>query len=226
MYIAQNASRIARALFEIVMRRMWAQTTNSCLNMSKCIDRRMWPFNSPLRQLVPNFIARSIVDKIEGRQMEFNILCDMKAEELGAMFSCDGLKLLNALQMIPVLSIDSYQIKPITRTVLEVSTVLLPSFTWNDRLLGSSGSQRFWLFFENLQDNTILYSQQLLVTKKMTDLKIIIPVEFKVLVTEDKFRNQFQLRVASDSFVVDDSIVAMSLHNSILPIATCAHTGQ
>ncbi len=48
-YVAQNAPRVARALFEIVLRRGWASATNSCLAMAKCIQRRLWPFNSPLR---------------------------------------------------------------------------------------------------------------------------------------------------------------------------------
>ncbi|CAK5114420.1 unnamed protein product [Meloidogyne enterolobii] len=50
-YISQNAGRIARAIFEIALRRGWAQTTEACLTMAKCIEQRLWPFNSPLRFL-------------------------------------------------------------------------------------------------------------------------------------------------------------------------------
>jgi activating signal cointegrator complex subunit 3 len=49
MYISQNASRIARALFEISLRKEWAHTAVQCLNFSKYIQRRLWAYNSPLR---------------------------------------------------------------------------------------------------------------------------------------------------------------------------------
>lgn len=48
-YVAQNASRIARALFEIALRKEWAHTAVQCLNFSKFIQRRLWNYNSPLR---------------------------------------------------------------------------------------------------------------------------------------------------------------------------------
>ncbi|CAK5119412.1 unnamed protein product [Meloidogyne enterolobii] len=54
-YISQNAGRIARAIFEIALRRGWAQTTEACLTMAKCIEQRLWPFNSPLRFFIWGF---------------------------------------------------------------------------------------------------------------------------------------------------------------------------
>lgn len=48
-YISQNASRIARALFEISLRKEWAHSTVQCLNFSKFIQRQLWSYNNPLR---------------------------------------------------------------------------------------------------------------------------------------------------------------------------------
>jgi Sec63 Brl domain len=49
-YIAQNAARVARALFEITLRKGWSSVARSLLQLSKAIDRRAWWFQSPLRQ--------------------------------------------------------------------------------------------------------------------------------------------------------------------------------
>jgi activating signal cointegrator complex subunit 3 len=48
-YVSENASRIARALFEITLRKEWANTAIQCLSISKYIQRRVWNFNSPLK---------------------------------------------------------------------------------------------------------------------------------------------------------------------------------
>ncbi|KAI1690567.1 sec63 brl domain-containing protein [Ditylenchus destructor] len=157
LFVAQNASRIARALFEIVLRRGWAQTTSACLQMSKCINNRLWPFNSPLR------------------------------------------------------------------AIIQVEAILTPAFTWNDKLLGS-GAHRFWVFFENLDDNIILHYDQFILTKKKVIAREPQHIVFPVPVDETQIRHHYQLRIASDTFVVDDTKVSLSLRNCILPSALSAHT--
>ncbi|KAE9553444.1 hypothetical protein FO519_003357 [Halicephalobus sp. NKZ332] len=64
LYIAQNASRIARSYFEIVLRKGWASTTHTCLLMSKCIQSRMWNYQSPLRQL-KNYLKDITIKEIK-----------------------------------------------------------------------------------------------------------------------------------------------------------------
>ncbi|KAK6009993.1 Sec63 domain protein, partial [Ostertagia ostertagi] len=48
LYVQQNAGRLCRAIFEIVLRRGWAQAANAFLTMSKCIEKRVWPNQSSL----------------------------------------------------------------------------------------------------------------------------------------------------------------------------------
>jgi activating signal cointegrator complex subunit 3 len=50
-YVAQNAARILRGLFEITLRRNWASLTQKLLTLCKMLDRRMWDFQTPLRQV-------------------------------------------------------------------------------------------------------------------------------------------------------------------------------
>uniref|UniRef100_A0A914PSC3 SEC63 domain-containing protein n=1 Tax=Panagrolaimus davidi TaxID=227884 RepID=A0A914PSC3_9BILA len=56
LYIAQNASRIARAYFEIVLRKGWSSTTHTCLLLSKCIERKMWDYQTPVCHFYQSFV--------------------------------------------------------------------------------------------------------------------------------------------------------------------------
>lgn len=44
------AGRLMRCLFEVCMRRGWAGLTDKALMLSKCVMRRMWGSQTPLRQ--------------------------------------------------------------------------------------------------------------------------------------------------------------------------------
>lgn len=50
MYAAQNAPRIARAVFEIALRRKWAGLAESALTLCVELERRLWAHEHPLRQ--------------------------------------------------------------------------------------------------------------------------------------------------------------------------------
>ena len=49
-YVVTNASRIARALFEIVLRQNSPLLAGRVLKFAKTIERQMWDFESPLKQ--------------------------------------------------------------------------------------------------------------------------------------------------------------------------------
>ena len=44
------AGRLMRCLFEVCMRRGWAALTDKALMLSKCVMRRQWGSQTPLRQ--------------------------------------------------------------------------------------------------------------------------------------------------------------------------------
>lgn len=41
-YVAQNAGRVSRAIFEIALRKGWCGLASTMLEISKAIDRRVW----------------------------------------------------------------------------------------------------------------------------------------------------------------------------------------
>lgn len=221
-YVSQNASRIARALFEIVLRRGWAQATSACLQMSKSIQHKVWIFNSPLRQIMDiGLLKEATVSKIERRQMSIDTLWDMNVKELESTFSCDGKKLFDAVHMIPIVGVDA-SIKPITRTIVQIDAFFSPNFTWNDKI--SKTLHRFWIFIEDLKQNTILHYEQLIFEKKQVIRNEKQKFVFVIPINENQITNQYQIRITHDSFIVEDTILPLSLHNCILPSVIQKHT--
>lgn len=61
--MAQNAARLLRGLFEIVLRKNWPSMTYRLLGLCKQLDKRTWGFESPLRQF-------NMIDDVLLRKME------------------------------------------------------------------------------------------------------------------------------------------------------------
>uniref|UniRef100_A0A7E4USK6 MIF4G domain-containing protein n=1 Tax=Panagrellus redivivus TaxID=6233 RepID=A0A7E4USK6_PANRE len=221
LYIAQNASRIARAFFEIVLRRGWASTTHTCLLLSKCIQQRLWSYQTPLRQLGDHLKA-STVNKIEGNRLSFGQLFDLSASELGSLFSCDGHRVYAALRLIPFMDADA-TIKPVTGSIVQIESTVTPAFTWNDSFHGQ-GSARFWVFIEDLDDNILLHYEPLTVPKKKVIKCESQRLVFTIPVRDAQMRHQFQLRIASDSWVSEDTMVPISLQHYAMPEEIRPHT--
>lgn len=55
-YVAQNTGRVLLALFELSLDRGFATSAASFLQLAKAVDKRIWPFEHPLRQY-PTFTA-------------------------------------------------------------------------------------------------------------------------------------------------------------------------
>lgn len=49
IYVTQSAGRIMRGIYEICLKRGWANVTEECLKICKMIDKRMWGCMTVLR---------------------------------------------------------------------------------------------------------------------------------------------------------------------------------
>lgn len=91
-------------------------------------------------------------------------------------------------------------------------------------MLGQNGSERFWIMVEDVEDNYILHHEQLVYPRKKvkahesTSLTITIPIE------DRQVSHNFQLRIISDTWVVEDSVISLSLNNYTLPDQVKSHT--
>ena len=84
VYVTQSAGRLLRAIFEIALRRGWAQLSERVLNLCKMVDRRMWMSMTPLRQFKK--LPEAVVQKIEKREdFVWERLYDLNHTELGEL---------------------------------------------------------------------------------------------------------------------------------------------
>lgn len=136
-YVAQNAARIVRALFEIALRKRWPAMTYKLLNLSKVIDKRLWGWASPLRQF--SVLPPHILTRLEEKNLTVDKLKDMRKDEIGHMLHHVniGLKVKQCVHQIPSVTMEA-SIQPITRTVLRVTLSICADFTWNDQVEGEN----------------------------------------------------------------------------------------
>ena len=119
-YVAQNAARITRALFEITLKRGWSSMATLFLSLSKSIDRRMRPDQTPLRQF--DELPYDVIRRLEEVDANVNRLIDMNSKEIGQLCHNQklGAKVLSLVETLPHLEIEA-TIQPITRGILSRS---------------------------------------------------------------------------------------------------------
>uniref|UniRef100_A0A915PDR7 Activating signal cointegrator 1 complex subunit 3 n=1 Tax=Setaria digitata TaxID=48799 RepID=A0A915PDR7_9BILA len=222
MFVQQNCGRLCRAMFEITLRRGWAQAANGTLVMAKCFDKQVWPFQTPLRQL-NEFIRVDWVSKIERKKLSHYQLYEMSAKELGAILSCDGQRMYEAVRMLPAMYLEA-SIKPVTNTIVQVTVILTPDFIWHEHFLGSTGVQTFWVFVEDINENLIIHHDQVVVNRKKVRNRESQNLIFTIPIRDQQLTHNYQVRVASDRYVIDDSVVPISMHNCVLPSSHRPHT--
>lgn len=148
MYAAQNGGRIARALLEIGISKKWANVTTVIMGISKAIEKRLWSFDHPLKQLdLKNDIYYGLTTWAD--EWHPSELATLDAKELGKLVHLNerqGQALLNAAKQFPTLKID-FVLRPLGSDVLKITVNLKPVFTWNPKVHGSS--EPFWLWVED-----------------------------------------------------------------------------
>ena len=82
-YVAQNSSRILRALFELCLRRS-QPIAMQFLELCKCVEKRQWPFETPLRQFEGK-IKPELIMKVESNKVDLNKIRDLSSNELGGV---------------------------------------------------------------------------------------------------------------------------------------------
>jgi len=66
VYVTQSAGRILRALFEMAMKKGWAQLSQTLLTVCKMVEKRMWNCMTPLRQFPK--LTEAVARKIEKKE--------------------------------------------------------------------------------------------------------------------------------------------------------------
>lgn len=73
--------RIARALFEIVLRRNNPLMAGRLLNVAIMLELRLWDFQNPLNQF--SCIPHEVLSKIENRKLTIDKIRELEVKEIG-----------------------------------------------------------------------------------------------------------------------------------------------
>ena len=217
-YVAQNAARITRALFEITLKRGWSSMATLFLSLSKSIDRRMRPDQTPLRQF--DELPYDVIRRLEEVDANVNRLIDMNSKEIGQLCHNQklGAKVLSLVETLPHLEIEA-TIQPITRGILKVNLTLTAGFRWSERYHGQT--EPFWIWVEDGENEFIYHFEYFLLQRKQCKhshrMEFIIPMR-------EPLPPQYYIKAVSDRWVGCESAIAVSFQHLILPEHHLPHT--
>uniref|UniRef100_A0A8D3C335 Activating signal cointegrator 1 complex subunit 3 n=1 Tax=Scophthalmus maximus TaxID=52904 RepID=A0A8D3C335_SCOMX len=215
-YVAQNAARIVRALFEIALRKRWPAMTYRLLTLCKVIDKRLWGFAHPLRQF--HNLSHVVLNRLEEKKLTVDKLKEMRKDEIGHMLHHVniGLTVKQCVHQIPSITMEA-SIQPITRTVLRIRLLVTPDFRWNDQVHGSVG-EPWWLWVEDPSNDHIYHSEYFLLQKKQPQhIVFTIPI-FEPL------PSQYYIKAVSDRWLGAEAVCIINFQNLILPERHPPHT--
>ncbi|KAM8869339.1 activating signal cointegrator 1 complex subunit 3 isoform 2-T4 [Spinachia spinachia] len=220
-YVAQNAARIVRALFEIALRKRWPAMTYRLLTLCKVIDKRLWGFAHPLRQF--SNLSHVILNRLEEKKLSVDKLKEMKKDEIGHMLHHVniGLTVKQCVHQIPSITMEA-NVQPITRTVLRVRLIVTPDFRWNDQVHGSVG-EPWWLWVEDPINDHIYHSEHFLLQKKQVVAGEPQHIVFTIPIFEP-LPSQYYIKVVSDRWLGAEAVCIINFQNLILPERHPPHT--
>ncbi|KAF7411272.1 hypothetical protein HZH66_000168 [Vespula vulgaris] len=220
-YITQNAVRICRALFEIMLRQNNAIMAGRLLEMAKMLELQQWDYMSPLRQF--SCISAEIIKKIEERDITINKLMDMDVKEIGIILNNQKVAVLvkKCCSEFPALKMESV-LQPITRTILRIRLQITPQFRWNDAVHGKI-SEAFWIWIEDPDNNMIYHHEYFILTKKMVCKNLEQEIVMTIPLSEP-LPNQYLVKATSDHWLGCENMLSLTFRDLILPDIHPPHT--
>ena len=220
-YVTQNASRICRAIFEIVLRKNLPLLAGRMLRFSKVIERQMWDFEHPLRQ--HPWLKPDLVSKLENRNFTLDKLRDLDPKEIGHLIHHvnAGHNIKRAAEEIPLVEVEA-NIQPITRTVLRVRLSISPNFRWNDKVHGKA-HEPFWIWVEDPENDHMYHNEYFQLTRKQVMARESQELVFTIPIFEP-LPAQYLVRAISDRWIGSESCCAISFKHLILPERHPPHT--
>ncbi|KAI3882646.1 hypothetical protein MKX03_000086 [Papaver bracteatum] len=211
VFITQSAGRLMRALFEIVLKREWAQVAEKALNLCKMVGKQMWSVQMPLRQF--HGIPKELLIKLEKKQLDWDMYYDLSSSEIGELVRQMrvGRMLYKYIHQLPHVNLAAH-VQPISRTVLRVELTITPDFMWEDSVHGFV--EPFWVIVEDNDGEFILHHEYFMLKKQHFDedhtLNFTVPIY-------EPLPPQYFIRVVSDKWLNSQSVLPVSFRHLILP---------
>ena len=218
-YVAQNAARICRALFMIVLNRRWGHQCLVLLSLCKSIEKQVWPFQHPFHQFdLPLPILKNLDEKANISSIES--LRDMEPAEIGQLVHNQkmGNTISKLLDNFPTLTVEA-EIAPLNRDVLRIHLYLTADFRWNDKHHGTSES--YWIWVENSETSEIYHHEYFILSRKKLyddhELNFTIPLS-------DPLPTQIYVRAVSDRWLGAETVTPVSFQHLIRPDTESLYT--
>ena len=219
-YVAQNAGRIIRALFEIALSNKWAKVSHVLAGLSKVIEKRMWSnLVHPLKQfnLQPQLL-HNLSQWADDWMVED--LAVMDAEELGKLVHMNekhGSALKTAAQQFPTVRI-TWSLRPLGHDILKIPVQVERLFTWNPKVHGTI--EPFWLWIEDAEGLEIAQIFNL----SFRPATETVEVEFVLSLPDGRSPPNMVIRWISDTWVGAESEVVVPFESLLMPEYTRNHT--
>ncbi|ETN47213.1 uncharacterized protein HMPREF1541_01404 [Cyphellophora europaea CBS 101466] len=221
VYVTQSAGRILRAIFEICLRKGWAQVARTSLDLCKMAEKRMWPTMTPLRQF-PS-CPRDYMQKAERIDVPWSSYFDLDPPRMGELLGIPkaGRVVCDLVSKFPRLEVQA-QVQPMTRSMLRVELTITPNFVWDESLHGKA--EAFWILVEDCDGEEILFHDQFILRQDFAEGEMTEHlVDFTVPITEPMPPNYF-ISLVSDRWMHAETKVPVSFQKLILPERFPAHT--
>lgn len=218
-YVAQNATRICRALFMIALNRKWGYQCLVLLSLCKSIEKQVWSFQHPFHQFE---LPRPILDHLDSKDSVSSIesLRDMDSAEIGQLVHNRGMgsTLSKLLNNFPTVTVEA-EIAPLNRDVLRIHLHITADFSWNDKHNGTSES--YWIWVENSETSEIYHHEFFILTRKRLyddhELHFTIPLT-------DPLPAQIYVRAISDRWLGAETVTPVSFQHLIRPDTESVYT--
>ncbi len=213
----QNGSRIMRALLEVALSKKWAHVSAVLMSLSKAVERRIWPFENPMKQFQ---LHLEVLHNLQrwADDLAPTELASKTAAELGHFIHMNerhGAALLNAAKQFPSAKI-AHVLRPLTPDLLKILIQITPAFDWNSKVHGFS--EPFWIWVEDHTGALILQYSHLQFRQDDTSLS----VDF-VLGIKDQVPPSVTLRFLSDTWIGAEEEIYISLEDLIMPSTASTH---
>ncbi|KAG6817216.1 hypothetical protein H0H87_011574 [Tephrocybe sp. NHM501043] len=218
-YAMQNGGRIVRALLEIAVSRKWATVSAVLMGISKAIEKRLWPFDQPLKQFD---LRADIFYGLEQWADEWSVaqLASLSAADLGKLVHLNelhGQALLNAAKQFPAVSI-TYDLRPLGSDVLKICTRVERAFIWSTKTHGSA--EPFWLWVED-SDGLLALQLAHLIFRQTT---AVLNIDFVISIPNGIPPASVTIRYVSDRWMGAEDEIFIPLESLVMPAPSTSIT--
>jgi activating signal cointegrator complex subunit 3 len=240
-YVVASFPRLLRGLFDTVLKRGWSQLAEKFLSFSKAVDRRLWPFQHPLRQFCGSgaggrrggggggggsggggggggsgMLRADVVARLEDRGVTLDTLAEISIGEIGRFASSDktARDIAKAVSHFPHVGLAA-AVRPVTRSVVRIEVDVYPEFTFAERIHGSG--EPWWVWIED-GENEHVYARERITIGREACREDADPLRLVFTIPMiEPLPPQYYLRAVSDRWLGAETTLAVSFRHLVLP---------